>query len=237
MFNPSFFKGENGIENSGHFLECEYFGEINKNKYAELVDQYKFPDEYIIKTDADAERVMDRKNKMRQDYADSFKDESFINYKDAMLIVEKCQPGNPENPTVFFAAALRKEVANLFGDKYKIKFFTAVGSHLDTKHGTDAFFKLYDQEEREISRATLDLTSREKTNSHIDLIINISRQERDLYDFSSDNFDKDKFFVRIKAEALKIKEIIQQNKGRLNEKTVGEHSARKPKRPRIIGPV
>lgn len=237
MFKQACFEKVGGIENKGSVLEYEYFGDMNKRRYAELVDKYKYPNEYIIKDDADVYRVMDRKDKLRMDYSESFKDDSFVNYIDAMAIVEKCQPGNPENPTVFFAAALRKELANLFGSEYKIKFFTAVGSHLDTKHGTDAFFKLYDQEDREISRATLDITGREKTNSHVDLIMNISSQERNIYDFDSETFDKDKFFERIKVEALKIKDIIYQNKGRVYERTSGRHPERRAKRPRIVKSV
>ena len=218
MFNSFSFEKINNFENKGSILEFEYFGEINKRAYSQAVDEYLNPELYKIKSQEDVERVFLRKNKEKEDYANSFKNDSYIKFKDAMAIVEKCQFGNPEMPNAIFATVLRKEISNLLGDEYKVKFFTAVGSHLDTKHGVDAFIKVYDKNEKELAQVTLDISGREKGASKADLLIVVSREERDCYDFDSDNFDKEKFNNRIKNEALRIKEIITKNR-----KTSGEY--------------
>ncbi|HNU81752.1 MAG TPA: hypothetical protein PLA05_01855 [bacterium] len=218
MFNSFSFEKINNFENKGSILEFEYFGEINKRAYSQAVDEYLNPELYKIKSQEDVERVFLRKNKEKEDYANSFKNDSYIKFKDAMAIVEKCQFGNPEMPNAIFARVLRKEISNLLGDEYKVKFFTAVGSHLDTKHGVDAFIKVYDKNEKELAQVTLDISGREKGASKADLLIVVSREERDCYDFDSDNFDKEKFNNRIKNEALRIKEIITKNR-----KTSGEY--------------
>lgn len=240
MFNSfSSFEKSNSFENKGSVLEYEYFSQINKSAYSQAVDEYQHPDLYKIENEEDAERVFWRKNADKKDYADSFKDDSYINFKDAMKIVERCQPGNPESPHAVFAGALRKEVSNILGEEYKVKFFTAVGSHLDTKHGIDAFIKVYNQEDQELTQVTLDISGREKGTSKANILIVVSQEERDYYDFDSENFDKDKFLSRIKTEALNIKEIIINNihlKNKKDEKSSGKHpenDAFKKRRPRI----
>lgn len=227
---------ERGIEDSGRFLELEYLGDISKRQYALSVDKFKHPQEYLVTSEADAERIIARQNKMKMDYSDSFKDESYIKYIPAMNLVEKSQLGDPEKPSAFFAANLRRELADLMGSEYKVKFFTALGTHLDTQHATDAFFKLYNLAGKELSVATIDITGRPKTNDKVGLVIEVSQEQRDSYDFDSDNFDKDEFFRRIKDESLKIKEVFLKNinkKKEVNEETFRVHQKDRPKRPRI----
>lgn len=231
------FERINTFENKGSVLEYEYLNEINKNAYSQAVDEYQHPELYKIENEADVERVFLRKNAEKKDYADSFKDNSYINFKDAMQIVEKCQPGNPEAPSAIFAGALRKEIATVLGDGYKVKFFTAVGSHLDTKHGVDAFIKIYDQENKELQRVTLDISASDKGFTKADLLITISQNERDLYDFNSNNFNKDEFINRIKKEALNIVQILKnQEKNGQSVRAHSEDEAPRKKRPRISRP-
>lgn len=231
------FEKINNFENKGSVLEYEYLNEINKNAYSQAVDEYQHPELYKIENTADAERVFLRKNAEKRDYADSFKDNSYINFKDAMQIVEKCQPGNPEAPSAVFAGALRKEIANILGGEYRVKFFTAVGSHLDTKHGVDAFIKVYNQENQELNQVTIDISTSDKGFTKANLLIVISQEERDLYDFDSNNFNKDKFINRIKSEALNIVQILKnQVKDGQSVRAHSENEASRKKRPRISKP-
>ncbi len=231
------FEKINNFENKGSVLEYEYLNEINKNAYSQAVDEYQHPELYKIENNADVERVFLRKNAEKRDYADSFKDNSYINFKDAMQIVEKCQPGNPEAPSAVFAGALRKEIANILGGEYRVKFFTAVGSHLDTKHGVDAFIKVYNQENQELNQVTIDISASDKGFTKANSLIVISQEERDLYDFDSNNFNKDKFINRIKSEALNIVQILKnQVKDGQSVRAHSENEASRKKRPRISKP-
>lgn len=238
MFKSSNFERDVKIENSGTVLESEYFGDLNKNKYAELVDRLKSPEKYKVESLEDVEKIMMANNRRREDYSNSYKDDSYLKYQESMDLVEQSQLGNPEKPRAFFAKALLQELNNLFEDKYKLKFFTAIGSHLDTKHGTDAFIKLYDEDDKEVSRATIDITGREKTNHTVDVIILVRNQEREIYDFDSDKFDKSKFSLKIKEEALIIKEAIERNRNLAIYKKRPEiiKTPERVKRPRINRP-
>ena len=76
-----------------------------------------------------------------------------------MEIVRRCQPWeNFSDPDPRFANDLHAKIADLLGlGDYKIlKFYTAVGSHLDKFHGIDAFFE-YDCGDKTIT-ITLDVT-------------------------------------------------------------------------------
>ncbi len=209
------FENIGNIEKRGSVLEYEYFGEVNKFNYSQEAEKYLNPEPIQIKTQDDIFRAMQKKYEMH-DYSESYKDNSYINYKDAMAIVEKCQPGNPESPRVLFANFLRKRVAEILEEQFKdkegqfrVKFFTAVGSHLDTKHGVDAFIKIYDQEEREVGVVTLDISARDKGFSKTDLLIMINDEERDLYDRDSVKFNKEEFYNKVNNEALNIVHIFE----------------------------
>lgn len=208
MFNQAVFEKSSQIENRGTVLEHEYFNSVNKNRYSDLVESYQNPGSDVVRTREDAERIMIRKYAEKQAYIESFRNDSYINFKDSMGLVEKCQPGNPENPSAFFAGALRKKISDLLGDQYIIKFFTAVGSHLDTKHGVDAFLKIYDKEGRELGYVTLDISSRDKGGCKANHLILVSGEQRDKYDSGSDIFDKKEFFSRIDGESRTIVSLI-----------------------------
>jgi len=233
------FENIGSIEKRGSVLEYEYFNQVNKFDYSQEVEKYFNPEPVQIKTQDDALRAIQRKYEL-QDYSDSYKDNSYIKYKDAMAIVEKCQPGNPENPSALFANALRKKVAESLGEQFRVKFFTAVGSHLDTKHGVDAFIKIYDQNEKEIEKVTLDISARDKGSSRADLLIIIDDEERDFYDRDSIKFDKEKFYNKINSEAknivqtLRTKLIMEKNvKDGKTVRSNSEDDYSKRRRPRI----
>ncbi len=85
----------------------------------------------------------------------------YIPFKKAVEVVKRTQPfADPANPTPEFANDLRKQVSNLLNLKdndKKLKFYTAVGSHLDRWHKIDAFLELEDDNGK-ITRVTLDVT-------------------------------------------------------------------------------
>ncbi len=214
MFNYDRLERSTNIESSGVFLEHDYFKSVKKLPYKqEANDKIDGIDE--VSADMSpierAEMMMKKKQKALETPDDFYKN-SYLKYKDAMEIVEKCQPFDPENPTPFFAHHLHKKVLEKLNldNEDKLKFFTAVGSHLDHNHGVDAFFKLYSKHGEEISRATIDLTEREKRGK-ADMILIVSDDEQELYDPSSDKFNKEEFEKRLEAEALNIKKILEIN--------------------------
>lgn len=239
MFNQSAFEKSNHFENRGSVLEHEYFNTINRKAYGEAVDQYQHPELYTDNAIEDIDSYFLRKNAEKSEHVDSFQTDSYINFKDAMNIVEECQPGNPEAPSAFFAGALRKEISNLFGEEYKVQFFTAVGSHLDTKHGVDAFIKLLDKEGKELAYTTLDISGQDKGSAKADQLIMINYQERDCYDSDSASFDKDKFLNKIKEQALEIQKLLiekqtkQADDDKATVKRGNTYVSPKKKRPRI----
>lgn len=204
-------------ENSGHRMEAEFIGSVNKKKYDELAFDY-IQQKNKSTSDADNTDDKDQKSqedkyekilKMREAAASRFdsllkiqKDENLINYEDSMDLIKKSQYGNPEKPAKFFSAALYKYIQNRFEDKYSLKFYTATGlTHLDILYGIDCFFKLCDKEtDEEIIGTTIDLTgNRDKTRAKADIIILINQEERDQMDPSEVNkdFNKETFQAKI----------------------------------------
>lgn len=79
------------------------------------------------------------------------KPNGFVFFPDAMKLVKKFQPGDPENPERGFARDLRIEIIDQLGlveekDMDRVKFYTAVGSlertPLDHWHSIDGFFEI-----------------------------------------------------------------------------------------------
>jgi len=229
MFNPNHFETSN-IAESGNFLEADYFNSVNSGEYKQKADN-KINGEVERKEGMSsqeyAEAVMLRKQRALESSGDHYKKEDYINYKDSMKIAEECQPFDPENPTPFFASSLRKKILEKIdiseGDK--LKFFTAVDSHLDHKHGVDAFFKLYNKNDKELSCATIDITGREKQGK-ADITMTMPKEQRDLYDPSSDEFDEKEFNIRLELEADRIIRKLENNN--IINKT--ENSGQKRKR-------
>jgi len=213
MFDYNRLEKSTNIETSGVFLENDYFKGVKKTEYNLLVNnqQQGTVDKKNMSPQQWAEMMMKNQQKALESPS-TFQDKSYLKYNETMNFVERCQPFDPENPTPFFASQLYKKVLEILdlSEGEKLKFFTAVGSHLDYNHGVDAFFKLFNKHGQEISRATIDLSERDKRGK-ADLLLVVPDNEQDLYDPSSDKFDQKKFAERLEIEALKIKEILKNN--------------------------
>lgn len=214
-------KAQSFPEKTGTRLEDEFLGDVDSNKYKELA--YEFLHQETDEKIADPEEKFVKILKIREaaqrefentlDLADRNK---YIDFKNSLKLVEKCQIGNPEKPSQFFSRALYNNVKDHFEDKYTLKFFTAVGgTHLDVVHGIDCFFKLYDKESgQELAIATIDLTKRTgKEQAKADMTFNINGEEQDKYDPSQNNknFDKDFFNKKIDEFAEEIIDTLLDN--------------------------
>lgn len=219
MANNAYFSDKRvpQYENSGHRMEAEFIGSVNKKVYDELAFEYiqqkakqLVDDDGFDDTSKESkEEKFEKILQMREAAASRFdsllkiqKRENFINYEDSMNLIEKSQYGSPEKPAKFFSAALYKYVQTRFEDKYSLKFYTATGlTHLDILHGVDCFFKLCDKESNEeLIRTTIDLTgNRDKTRAKADVIIMLDQKERNQMDPSEVNrdFNKETFQAKI----------------------------------------
>jgi len=217
-------------ENSGHRMEAEFIGSVNKKKYDELAFSYiqkktqRFENEPEGKSQiSDEEEKYEKILQMREAAASRFNSllkiqerENFINYKDSMDLVKKSQYGDPEKPAKFFSAALYNYIKNRFEDKYSLKFYTATGlTHLDILHGVDCFFELCNKEtNEEIIGTTVDLTgNRDKTRAKADVIIMLDQEERNQMDPSKVNkdFNKETFQAKIDEYGERIVQSLYTN--------------------------
>jgi hypothetical protein len=84
---------------------------------------------------------------------------SYLNFRDSMELVKRCQMDESAIPKTEFARELRKRIIKLLklDNPRNLKFFTAVNSYLDHKHGIDAFMEL-EAEDGRILRVTFDCT-------------------------------------------------------------------------------
>lgn len=215
--------GRRAYENTGTRLEDEFIGGVNGVKYKELAYELLHQEqEGRSETDNPTEKfekilkikeLAQREFQNTLDLADRNK---YIDFKNSMKLVEQCQIGNPEKPSQLFSRALYNNIKDRFVDKYILKFFTAAGgTHLDVAHGIDCFFKLYDKKSgQELAMATIDLTKRTgKTQGKADVIFNISEEDCDKYDASSNNknFDKNFFSKKIDEFAEETVNILLDN--------------------------
>ncbi|HBA37039.1 TPA: hypothetical protein DCZ15_04200 [Candidatus Falkowbacteria bacterium] len=214
-------KGCSAHENTGSRLEEEFIGGVNNHKYKELAYQFIHQKETPEHLDAEKKyqwilKTKEKAQKELQETSALFARENYINFKDSMELVEKCQIGNPEKPSKFFSRALYNKIKNRFQDKYLLKFFTATGgTHLDVVHGIDCFFKLYDKESgQELTSATIDFTKRPgKDSAKADLIFFIDDNDQTKYDPSPENqdFDKNAFDRKIEEFSEQTVETLIEN--------------------------
>lgn len=197
-------KINNKTENRGTFLEYEYFSEINKNKYETLVLPVLHPEEFIDERLAskDEDEFFRKKNLLNKYHEELYRRDTYLNYDQAMELVKECQPFDPEHPSPDFAKRLHAQIKKMFdfGDKATLKFFTAVGSHLDQFHGVDAFFEISGPDGTIAAQTTIDIKkyNPEKEIKADELIV-ITEKEKALYDS-----DRVKYQERIDQEAEKI---------------------------------
>lgn len=197
--------GTNRFEVNGTRLEQEFLGEVNKRKYKELA--YMFLHKELSKKadnpDDEFMRILSIRDKAQLEFQNALDLSSrgkFIDVDDSFKLVEKCQIGDPEKPSTFFASTLYKKVKEYYAEQgeYVLKYFTAVGgTHLDVCHGIDAFFKLYDKESGdELAMASLDLTMNpNKTEpGKADVLADIKAEDYSKYDTSKNNEEFDKEF-------------------------------------------
>jgi len=217
-------RGCSSYENTGTRLEEEFIGSINKRKYKEEAYNYLHSKDKPLSEDPGEkfEQILQRREAAQMEFEkalDLIKQGNYINYKDSMDLVEKCQIGNPEKPTQFFSAALYNKIKDAFSEKYTLKFFTSTGvTHLDVLHGVDCFFKLY-EDGKEMTLATIDLTgNRDKDKSRADVLIQIKQAERDKYDPSKNNknFNKEFFYNQIENFSQLITQAMLDNYNQKN---------------------
>lgn len=208
-------------ENTGTRLENEFLGNVDATKYKELAYKFLHPetDEKVANPKEKFEKILKIREAAQEEFEstlDLADENKYIDFKNSMKLVEKCQIGNPEKPNQLFSRALYNSVKDRFEDKYTLKFFTAVGgTHLDFVHGVDCFFKLYDKKSgQELAIATIDLTKRAgKDQAKADVTFNINGEEQKKYDPSSNNksFDKNFFNGKITEFSGEIKETLINN--------------------------
>ncbi|QQG52413.1 MAG: hypothetical protein HY931_03765 [Candidatus Falkowbacteria bacterium] len=212
---------QNKASKSGSILEADMIGTANSKNYKEAAYATLYPERCGLDnlgTDERFEKIL----KIREDAQAEFQDiqsfnKKFVPLDKAMALVEKCQVGNPENPSRFFAHELYQAVKDRFvSDKYILKFFSATGgTHLDVSHGIDCYFKLYDKESgKELTRATIDLTQNSKKDrTRADVLIYISDDDYEKLDGSKNNDRFDPEFLKkvIAEETEKITDAMVEN--------------------------
>jgi len=161
------YKESSGV--TGGLLEKELLGTIDEKKYLQeakrhLTEKHHLPKPVLNEYQrlVEHENVQYHFSRLLKEMVMSRENVNFIDYKTSMKLVEVCQPdgSSPERPRGFFGRSLYQKIkAEL--DKlgqYKLEYFSAVGSHLDVKHGIDAFFRVCDSSGQELATATLDVT-------------------------------------------------------------------------------
>lgn len=104
--------GRNAYDKSGANLEQEFVGSLNSTKYRD--EAYTALHKNEIPDDASPEsrfcKIIQFKEKAQREFNDAltaFRDrKNYINFRNSMALVERCQSGNPENPSRFFSKAL-----------------------------------------------------------------------------------------------------------------------------------
>lgn len=212
---------QNRASKSGSLLEADMIGLADGKHYKEEAYATLYPERCRL-DNLEKDKRFEKILKIREDAQAEFQDlesfnRKFVPLDQAMALVEKCQTGNPENPSHFFAHELYQAVKNRFvSDKYILKFFSATGgTHLDISHGIDCYFKLYDKETgQELTRATIDLTQNSrKDRSKSDVLIYISDDDHERLDGSrgNDRFEPQLLKKIIEQETEKITNAMIEN--------------------------
>lgn len=219
-------QGQSANEGRGAILETEYLGNVDSPQYRKEA-YMKLHGNEIKKANSpeeEYEQELEINKLAQEEFDDTLKiadRNNYINFKNSMALVERCQVGNPEKPNRFFSRALYNYIRSRWDEKYTLKFFTAVGgTHLDIVHKIDFYFKLYLKEtNEEIVFATADITGRDsKDKATADVLINIRQDERDKYDPSPVNksFDKEFFDSKIAEFGEEIIEAMVRNYNKTN---------------------
>jgi len=218
MFKGNFENAISRYEGTGSRLEDEFVGAVNGRKYKELAYAFLHKDNKVNSDPLTNDMRFEKMLKMRELATHEFENtldfkEKYIKRSDSMRLVEKCQVGDPEHPSRFFAKKLYDTVREKFNkDDFTLKFFTATGgTHLDVAHKIDCYFKLYLKDtNQEIACATIDLTQNSnKSTAEANILVNISSEEQEKCDPSQENKKYDPKFLeeiitRISGEVVEV---------------------------------
>lgn len=223
MFDYNKFeKGLNQFENRGTVLEEECFASVKKASYDTSAIAALHPEEFSADRAASDEEMeyFRRKNLIDKYHEELYKKDTYIPYDQAMELVRKSQPFNPENPSPSFAKMLHANIKQFLslGEHISLKFYTAVGSHLDRHHGIDAFFEISDAEGAIAARTTMDIKKYNPEKSiKADQLIVMTDDEKALYDQDPKAYEKrglveaEAIARKLLADAQKRKEIKNYN--------------------------
>ena len=161
------YKESSGV--TGGLLEEELLGTMDKKKYLQearrhLTEKHHLPKPVLNEYErmVEYENVQYNFSRLLKEMVLSRENVDFIDYKTSLKLVEVCQPdgSSPERPRGFFGRSLYQKIKAELDrlGQYELEYFSAVGSHLDVKHGIDAFFRICDSRGEELTTATLDVT-------------------------------------------------------------------------------
>jgi hypothetical protein len=212
---------QNKAVENGTVFEEEMIEITNGRHYKEEAYAKLYPEKCKLdnlENDQRFEKILQIREEAQAEFRDTMDfNKKRISVDQAMNLVEKCQTGNPENPSKLFANKLYQAVKNRFvSDKYILKFFSAAGgTHLDVSHGIDCYFKLYDKNTgKELTRATIDLTQHPKNDwTKSDVLLYIAKEDSEKLDNSRGNKNFDAKFLDeiVEKEAEKITNAMIEN--------------------------
>ena len=131
-------------------------------------------------------------------YEDGEKQPKYLPYWEAVKHVREHQNDHPTDPSAKFASEVLMEIERILDAEGKVKYYTAVGSVLDFKHGVDAWFELEDG-----TMATIDLTtgrSKGKETTDIDFPV------------PAEGLRSEKFFrAHVEALAQRVVDVFAQS--------------------------
>lgn len=143
-------------------------------------------------------------------------DNQYQTYERALADVKQAKINNdPLNPVKDFAKLLRLKVANRLSpeDPSRVKFYTAINTPLDLKHGVDAVIEFTPVSSRAI-RVTIDITMNpDKIDGHADIVFSVPtgglpdypKTVRDRYDKE----DRDEFCKYVDSLAEEVCEHLK----------------------------
>jgi hypothetical protein len=153
-------------------------------------------------------KIEKERSKERPDVFENL-EKTYLPYKKAMEAVKRMQPFDPSDPEPGFANDLHATIAERLKleDYSRLRFFTAISSHLDIWHGVDAFFELDSKEKKII--VTLDVTSNpNKDSCKADVLVEIPSEGLDPKE------DRIEYMEKIEEVADKVVSLIKSNSSR-----------------------
>ncbi len=133
----------------------------------------------------------------------------YASYEHALRLAKRFQPYDPTNPTRPFAMDIRLELIDLLGippDQYdRVKFFTAVHTPFDHKHGVDGFLEVEDPKTRMVQRVTFDLSLNRRKERKADILVRELPAPDD-----PDPSEANRYLAEVEAYAQEAARILKQ---------------------------